>query len=160
MLDSKAIEPYQGDLDIGFEICRYCQAEVITSGSRWSTFYCDYCRPVVRAINALLDSSKLVSLPIGRHSLMHRWRHARPFTAMGIVSDWSESRLRSGWKSYSGGLDPVPWAGFGQYQGEVREREQPEAIQQVAAMVQDAKPDFLLGELEGRKRSGIQEGRV
>jgi hypothetical protein len=146
--NSEAIEPFHGDFDTGFEICYYCQAELIPSGSRWSTFYCEYCRPVVRAINAVLDAQRFVSLPIGRHSLMHSsWRYARPFTATGIVSEWSESRLRSRWKMYGGESDPAPWAEFGQFQREVREREQPEAIQKVVALVQNTEPDVLLSEM-------------
>ena len=146
--NSEGIEPYRGDLDYGFEICRYCQAEVISTGSRWSTFFCEHCRPLVLRINDSLDARGLVSLPIGRHSLMHGyWLHARPFTAAEIVSDWSAARLRSGWGTYGGGLEPAPWAGFGRYQREVRESEHHRALQQVAALVQDAEPDFLLAAL-------------
>ena len=142
--NSEAIAPYRGDLDYGFEICRYCQAEVITSGSRWSTFYCEHCRPPVLQINDSLDARGLVSLPIGRHSLMHRWRHARPFTATDIVSEWSTSRLRSGWEAYGGGPDPVPWAPFGQFQRGVRERVDELAIENIAELVQRAEPDEFL----------------
>jgi hypothetical protein len=146
--NSEGIEPFHGDFYDGFEICYYCQAELIHSRSRWSTFYCEYCRPVVRAINEVVDRWQLVSLPIGRHSLMHTsWRYARPFTATGIVAKWSKSRLRSGWKSYSGQSDPAPWAEFGQFQREVREGEYPEAIQKVVALVQNTEPDHLLSQL-------------
>jgi hypothetical protein len=143
--NSEAVAPYRGDLNYGFEMCRYCQAEVIASGSRWSTFYCEHCRPPVLQINDSLDSRGLVSLPIGRHSLMHgRWRHSRPFTATDIVSAWSTSRLRSGWEAYGGEPDPVPWAAFGQFQRGVREREGGLAIEQVARLVQHTEPDMIV----------------
>jgi len=29
---------------IAFEICWYCQAGIIRSGSKWSTYYCGECR--------------------------------------------------------------------------------------------------------------------
>lgn len=122
--NSKTIEPFRDDFESGFEICWYCQAELIFSGSRWSTYYCEYCRPVVRAVNALLDSCGLVSLPIGRHSLMHtHWVHARPFTATPIVKERSVSRLRSGWKRYGGKARPAPWGEFCLFQRDVRETE-------------------------------------
>lgn len=146
--NSKGVRPFHGDFDSGFEICWYCQAELIASGSRWSTFYCEQCRPAVLELNDSLDARGLVSLPIGRHSLMHgKWRHARPFTATAIVTEWSASRLRSGWRLYGGESHPAPWAEFGQFQREVREREHPLAIQQIAALVQHAEPDVLLADL-------------
>lgn len=143
--NSEGIAPYRGDLDYGFEICWYCQAEVIASGSRWSTFYCEPCRPLVLQINDSLDADGQVSLPIGRHSLMHsRWRHARPFTAADVVCQWKVSRLRSGWEAFGGGFDPIPWTGFGQFQREVRDRDHGLAIGQVAGLVQHTKPDAVL----------------
>jgi hypothetical protein len=146
--NSKGIVPFHGDLDSGFEICWYCQAELINAGSRWSTFYCDYCRPVVHAVNDVLDGLGLVSLPIGRHSLMHSgWQHARPFSATPIVAEWSLLRLRSGWKRYKVKAGPAPWTGFGIFLLERRETEHPDAVREIAELVQRAEPDFLLEEM-------------
>ena len=75
-----------GDFPIPFHICLYCGLEVVSSGSRWSTFYCDRCRVEVLTLNDKLEHASWVSLPIGRHSLMHgRWPHARPFAAEPMV---------------------------------------------------------------------------
>jgi hypothetical protein len=110
--NSEGVEPYQGDVDYGFEICRYCQAEVISTGSRWSTFFCEHCRPLVLQINDSLDARGLVSLPIGRHSLMHgHWLHARPFTTAEIVADWSAARLDQAGRSTAEGSSPFPGPG-------------------------------------------------
>src|SRR6202023_1828829 len=85
--------------------------EVIHSGSRWSTFCCDDCRIAVFALNDRLDRGGWVSLPIGRHSLMHsRWRHARPFTAAPIVRVWARQRLWEYWSAFSGPGDD--WVDF------------------------------------------------
>ena len=91
-----------GDFPLPFHICLYCGTEVVSSGSRWSTFYCDDCRLGVVTLNDSLDQAGLVSLPIGRHSLMHgRWRHARPFTAEPLVRAWSRQRLRGYWEAFT-----------------------------------------------------------
>lgn len=104
------------DFPTPFEICWYCQAEIIRSGSKWATYYCDDCRPRVIALNDWLDSRSLVSLPVGRHSLMHtRWAYARPFTTYQEVRRWKETRLRAGWRSYSEHTSSTAWADFGAY---------------------------------------------
>jgi hypothetical protein len=93
-----------------FEICWYRQAEIIPSGSKWSTYDCERCRPVVRAWNDRLDEAGLVSFPVGRHSLQHRWRHVRPFTTAPMMAEWKRERPREGW-SESGLVDPE-WLGL------------------------------------------------
>ena len=100
-----------GDFPLPFHICLYCGLEVVSSGSRWSTYYCDDCRLAVLTLNDELDHAGLVSLPIGRHSLMHtRWRHARPFTAEPMVRAWARRRLRMYWEAFIGPGDD--WVDF------------------------------------------------
>ena len=100
-----------GDFPIPFHICLYCGLEVVSSGSRWSTFYCDGCRVEVLTLNDKLEHAGWVSLPIGRHSLMHgRWPHARPFAAEPMVRVWARQRLQKCWEAFSGPGDD--WVDF------------------------------------------------
>jgi len=146
--NSEEVAPFRGDLEYGFEACWYCQAEIIQSGSRWSTFYCDKCRPHVIRTNDSLDARGLASLPIGRHSLMHgHWAHARPFTAKGLVSDWRTGRLRSGWIAYGGGSTPMPWAPFGRFQRPKKANQRRSVLLEIAGLVQDAPGDWVLESL-------------
>lgn len=58
-----------GDFPAAVELCYCCAAELIPSGSKFSSFYCDACREAVKRLNA---SVGFVALPLGRHSLMNR----------------------------------------------------------------------------------------
>jgi hypothetical protein len=90
---SEHLVPWQGgDFPTPFEICWCCQAEIIRSGSKWSTYDCEHCRPVMLTWNDRLDEAGLVSFPVGRHSLQHRWRHPRPFTMAPLVAEWKRER--------------------------------------------------------------------
>ena len=48
------------DFNVSFELCYFCAAEAIPSGSRWSSFYCDGCR----------EHAEKRELPLGRHALL------------------------------------------------------------------------------------------
>ena len=53
----------------------------------------------------------MVSLPVGRHSLMHtNLRHARPFTTSPLVVRWARIRLWNRWRSFPGPGDD--WVDF------------------------------------------------
>ena len=56
------------DFNLGYETCYCCGLEVITSGSRWSSFFCRDCKKAIRKFN---DSVGTCVIPIGRHSLMN-----------------------------------------------------------------------------------------
>ncbi len=63
------LPPPPGDFPAAVELCYCCAAELIPSGSRYSSFYCDACRALVKRVN---ESAGFVALPFGRHSLMNR----------------------------------------------------------------------------------------
>jgi hypothetical protein len=50
------------------ELCHCCAAAVVSSGSRWSPYFCDDCKPRVRAYN---EEVGLCIIPLGRHSMMN-----------------------------------------------------------------------------------------
>ena len=56
------------DFNRGVDLCYCCAIEPLTSGSRWSTWFCPTCRPLVDQLNA--DHGRCV-VPIGRHSAHH-----------------------------------------------------------------------------------------
>jgi hypothetical protein len=58
----------RADFNTAVELCYSCAAEVILSGSRWSVFFCEDCRPRVFALNR---SYGLAVIPYGRHSMMN-----------------------------------------------------------------------------------------
>jgi hypothetical protein len=60
--------PHRGDLSITAELCRCCAIELIGSGSRWSSFYCEECKDRVFALNR---AARRCVIPVGRHSLMN-----------------------------------------------------------------------------------------
>lgn len=57
-----------GDHNTYAELCRCCGLVLLKSGSRWSVWLCDYCKPLVMALNR--QSGRCV-VPLGRHSLMN-----------------------------------------------------------------------------------------
>jgi hypothetical protein len=56
------------DYNCAAELCFGCAADVVSSGSRWSVFFCDDCKASVCAYNDAVGRS---AIPIGRHSLMN-----------------------------------------------------------------------------------------
>lgn len=57
-----------GDFPTEVELCYCCVAELIPSGSRFSSFFCDDCR---ERVVALRDDAGRVIIPLGRHSMMN-----------------------------------------------------------------------------------------
>lgn len=66
--EERAAQPRLGDHNTAFELCRCCGTEALTSGSRWSVWFCQECKDRVRALN---QRSGRCVVPIGRHSLMN-----------------------------------------------------------------------------------------
>ena len=65
----EASETWPGwDISQAKELCRACGLVVLRSGSRWSVWLCDVCKPLAVALNRSMGR---VMVPIGRHSLMH-----------------------------------------------------------------------------------------
>ena len=56
------------DFNEYFDLCWCCLLELIPSGSKWSSFYCEDCRQRVRGYN---ESVGRVVLFVGRHSIMN-----------------------------------------------------------------------------------------
>lgn len=132
-----------GDFPTPFEICWYCQAEIIRSGSRWSTYYCENCRVPIRNLNDILERDGLVGLPIGRHTMMHaRWPSARPMTAGQAVMRWKEARLREAWSSYEDGAT-TEWMGFSEHIRQDRNRREFEWVTELISRVQDTDVDWV-----------------
>ena len=100
-----------------FRVCHYCQATIVVAGSRWSTYYCEACRPTVLQINDLLDHLGLTVPPIGGHSLQNSWRHGKPFLTIPKLRAWHEGNLRRYWKEYEAANDPpsTAWVDFAAY---------------------------------------------
>ena len=133
-----------GDFPTPFEICWYCQAEIIRSGSRWSTYYCENCRVPINNLNELLERDGLVGLPIGRHTLMHaRWPSARPLTAGQVAARWKETRLREAWSDFEDGVTTAEWTTFAQHLRLSRHRNQPAGIIELIYQVQEAEVDSV-----------------
>ncbi len=66
--EERSAQPRLGDHNTAFELCRCCGTEALTSGSRWSVWFCHECKERVRALN---QRSGRCVIPIGRHSLMN-----------------------------------------------------------------------------------------
>jgi hypothetical protein len=57
-----------GDFPTAVEFCCCCATELISSGSRFSSFFCAECRAAARQ---LADSAGFAVIPLGRHTLMN-----------------------------------------------------------------------------------------
>ena len=70
-------------------LCDCCLAVPMRSGSRWSPFFCERCRPEIIAADQ--------GIPIGRHSMMNR---VAPSNLTSIIEgtnrlqDWKSQRVR------------------------------------------------------------------
>jgi len=61
--------PWPGfDFPKAAELCYGCGAEVLSSGSRWSVWFCDECKEQVCALH---QRHQRYLIPIGRHSMMN-----------------------------------------------------------------------------------------
>ena len=56
------------DFNAAAQICDACGADVVRSGSRWSSYYCAPCKDAVVALN---ERRRELFLPLGRHSMMN-----------------------------------------------------------------------------------------
>lgn len=59
--------PWGGDHNTHAELCRCCGLRLLPSGSRFSVWFCDYCKPLITTLNRQLGR---YLVPIGRHSIM------------------------------------------------------------------------------------------
>lgn len=65
----RAAEPvWGGDFNKYAELCRCCGLELLSSGTRYSVWFCDPCKALVRALNHAVG---FYLIPIGRHSVMN-----------------------------------------------------------------------------------------
>ena len=63
-------EPIPGyDFPRAAELCRCCGARLVRSGSKYSTWFCDPCLPLVRRFN---EDAESYVIPTGRHSFHGR----------------------------------------------------------------------------------------
>lgn len=56
------------DLRMDVELCHCCASTIMTTGSRWSLFYCDPCADRVRKLER---DAGCALIPLGRHSAMN-----------------------------------------------------------------------------------------
>jgi hypothetical protein len=56
------------DFSTAYETCYCCGLEVITSGIKWSSFFCKDCKKAIYKINEVAGRCVI---PVGRHSLMN-----------------------------------------------------------------------------------------
>lgn len=67
-LELRQAQPrWGGDHNTYAELCRCCGLRLLRSGSRFSVWFCDYCKPLVITLNRQLGR---YVVPIGRHSIM------------------------------------------------------------------------------------------
>ena len=60
--------PRAGDLSDNVAFCRSCLSALAPGSTRWTSFYCDDCRPQVIMLNKL---ARRCVVPIGPHSIMN-----------------------------------------------------------------------------------------
>ena len=58
------------DFNRGVDLCYCCGIEPLTSGSKYSVWFCDICRPMVMRLNAV---HQRCIIPLGRHSVHYGW---------------------------------------------------------------------------------------
>ena len=97
------------DVPQAVELCRCCGLVPLRSGSRWSVWLCDACKPRALELNARAGRP---IVPIGRHSLMHGIGMSGPvkpdeseeiaafcaaanglFEAIGRLHEWARLRI-------------------------------------------------------------------
>lgn len=83
-------ERWEGyDVNEWIRLCDCCLAVAMRSGSKWSPFFCDDCRPKILAAER--------GIPIGRHSMMNRVDPSNlisMFDAFDRLEDWKSQRVR------------------------------------------------------------------
>ncbi len=99
----KALTWPGNDFNTSVEFCHCCSKELINTGSKFSSFYCDDCREMVSKYNKQKDK---MSIPLGRHSFMNNIKLTFPysdeeagqfnrsleffFRKADLVSDWQK----------------------------------------------------------------------
>jgi hypothetical protein len=67
------------DFDERALLCRCCGQEALHSGSKWSPFFCDACKPLAMGVS--IWHRRLI-FPIGRHTIMHTWVPKTPWPSL------------------------------------------------------------------------------
>ena len=111
------------DYNTAIELCYCCAATTVSSGSRWSAFFCDTCRERVCAYNR---AAGFAVIPIGRHSIMNaifvsgqdaksrvaqrafEAGMANLFTRMDRLCEWKRDRVRVVVQSIPGEETAIP----------------------------------------------------
>ena len=87
--DRKGQEKWDGyDINEWIRLCDCCLAVPMRSGSKWSPFFCNNCRPGIVAAKR--------GIPIGRHSMMNRvdpFAFISMFDAFDRLEDWKSHRV-------------------------------------------------------------------
>ena len=88
--DRRDQEKWDGyDINEWIRLCDCCLAVPMRSGSKWSSFFCNNCRPGILAGER--------GIPIGRHSMMNRvdpLNFISMFDAFDRLEDWKSHRAR------------------------------------------------------------------
>ena len=88
--DRKGQEKWDGyDINEWIRLCDCCLVVAMRSGSKWSPFFCNNCRPGIVAAER--------GIPIGRHSMMNRvdpFTFISMFDAFDRLEDWKSQRVR------------------------------------------------------------------
>jgi len=88
--DRKGQEKWEGyDINEWIRLCDCCLAVPMRSGSKWSPFFCNNCRPDIVAAER--------GIPIGRHSMMNRVdpvTFISMFDAFDRLGAWKSHRVR------------------------------------------------------------------
>jgi len=71
------------DFNEAVTLCHGCATEPLSSGSRWSNWFCSWCKERTRRVN---DVCSAYVIPIGRHSLMGATRQSGLMVA-GVPPD-------------------------------------------------------------------------
>jgi hypothetical protein len=66
------------DFNTSVELCYCCGKKLITSGSKFSSFYCVDCKKIIEAFNKYSED---LQIPLGRHSFMIGLRLQLPCTS-------------------------------------------------------------------------------
>ncbi len=96
------------DFSYSFSICPCCAAELVSSGSRWSSYFCAGCRAVVIRLN---ERAGTCVVPYGPHTLLNQRfeRRRRPKSQIdafledirhlsnraGLLREWERTRIEA-----------------------------------------------------------------
>jgi len=110
------------DFNKYLELCCCCGVEPITSGSRWSPFFCGECRERVVALNQ--EYGRWI-IPLGRHTLMHGMEFDAAemqdfFDTVDMVQELARTRVAQNVQALGFGTGQE--IGLGHYVNAARER--------------------------------------